>query len=372
MKKLLAVVVALTLVSAMFVGCGAKEDKTIKFGMLGAQSGEIAIYGLGVKNGEQLAIDEINEAGGVLGKQVELFAYDTEGDPTKAISLFNKLVDEDGIHALIGPTFSGESMTVGPLANEKKIVMLSPTATNADVTPGLDYVYRTCFSDPYQGKVAAKFASDILGADKVVIFRNVGVDYSVGLADNFIEAYTGEIVADEGYTNEDQDFKAIIAKIADLEPAAIFIPDYSQMVGLISTQIRDAGIDVPLIGADGWDGVQADYGDVMEGSFFTNHYAADDDAEAIQSFIAKYEEKYGETPNALAALGYDSAKIMAAAIEAAGSTDSEKILAELAKTSYEGVTGLTEFDANGDTSAKQAVIIKITNGGLVFETKMSE
>lgn len=372
MKKLLSVLTVLVLAAAMFAGCGEKEPEVIKFGMLGAQSGEVAVYGLGVKNGEQLAIDEINAAGGVLGKQVELVAYDTEGDPTKAISLYNKLVDVDKIDVLVGPTFSGESIQVAKLANEGKMVMLTPTATNAVVTPGLEYVFRTCFSDPYQGKVAAKFATDVLGASKVVIFRNVGEDYSNGLADNFVEAYGGEIVADEGYTNEDQDFKAIIAKIADLEPDAIFLPDYKQMVGLIASQLRDAGVDVPLIGADGWDGVQVDYGEVMEGSYFTNHYAADDDAEAIQSFIAKYEAEYGETPNALAALGYDSAKIMAAAIEAAGTTDSEKVLAELKKTDYNGVTGHTAFNADGDTAAKEAVIIKITGGELVFETRMSE
>ena len=373
MKKLLTLLLTLTMVVSLFAGCGnGGDDDVIKFGSLGALSGDYAIYGMAVKNGAQLAIDEINEAGGIDGKTVELVSYDSEGDPTKALQLFNRLVDQDGIKALLGGTFSGESITIGPEAEEKQLPMLSPTATNAAVTPGLEYVYRACFIDPYQGRVAAKFAQENLGAKKAVIFRNVAQDYAVGLADNFAQAFTGEIVADEGYTDEDQDFKAIITKIRDLEPDVIFIPDYSKMVGLIATQLREEGIEAPLLGGDGWDGVQVDYAEVIEGNYFTNHYSTTDESPAVQDFISKYTEVYGEVPNALAALAYDAAFIMAAAFEAAGSTEGPAVIAELAKTGYTGVTGFTAFDADGNTAGKEAVIIKIVDGELTMETKMSD
>lgn len=372
MKKLVSLLLVVAMATLMLAGCGKKDDGVIKFGMLGPQTGDYAVYGIAVRDGAQLAIDEINKAGGVNGQQIELVAYDSEGDPTKALSLFNRLVDSDKIDALLGGTFSGESLTVGPVANEKQIPMLSPTATNADVTLDKEYVFRACFIDPYQGKVAAKFATDNLGATKAVIFRNVSNDYAMGLADNFAAAFTGEIVADEGYTNEDNDFKAIITKIADLNPDVIFVPDYKNMVGLIASQLKDAGVDAPLLGGDGWDGVQVEYPDVMEGHYFTNHYATDDEAEVIQTFITKYKEAYGEVPNALAALAYDAAYIMAKAIEKAESTEGPAIKDALSTIKYDGVTGHTEFDAQGDTYQKEAVIIKITGGELKFETKMSE
>ncbi len=372
MKKLVSLILVVAMTAVMFAGCGAGDDKVIKFGMLGPQSGDYAVYGVAVRDGAQLAIDEINEAGGIDGKMIELVAYDSEGDPTKALNLFNRLVDSDKIHALLGGTFSGESLTVGPVADEKQIPMLSPTATNADVTLDKDFVFRACFIDPYQGRVAAKFAADSLGATKAVIFRNVSNDYAMGLADNFAASFSGEIVADEGYTNEDNDFKAIITKIADLEPDVIFVPDYKNMVGLIASQLKDAGLEVPMLGGDGWDGVQADYPDVMDGHYFTNHYSTEDSAEVIQSFISKYEAAYGEVPNALAALAYDAAYIMAEAIENAGSLEGAEIQAALKSVVHEGVTGHTEFDAQGDTYQKEAVIIKIEGGELKFETKMSE
>lgn len=372
MKKLLSVLVALTLVATVLAGCAGGGSDTIKFGMLGAQSGEIAIYGIAVRDGAQLAIDEINEAGGINGKQIELVPYDSEGDPTKALNLFNRLVDQDKIDALIGPTFSGESLTVGPVADEKKIPMLTPTATNVDVTKGLEFVQRACYLDPYQGAIVAQFASENLGATKAVIFKNVGNDYAVGLADAFEAAFAGEVVSVEGYTNEDADFKAIITKIAALEPDVIFIPDYSQMTGLIATQIKEAGLEATLLGGDGWDGAQKDYADAVEGHYFANHYVATDEKAVVQDFVKGYEAKYGETPNALAALAYDAAKMMAAAIEEAGTTDGEKVQEVLAGASHDGVTGTIVFDEEGDALNKEIVIIKVVGGELTLETKISK
>lgn len=403
MKKLLSLLLVLSLAISLFVGCAKKEttdtatttdttttaeetketpaeetkeeapatDTVVKIGMLTPTSGDLAQYGIAVKNAAEMAVKEINDAGGINGATLELIAYDNEADPTKSINLFNKLVEQDKIVALVGPVISGTSLVVGPLANDAQIPMLSPTATNADVTVGLDYVFRACYIDPYQGRVVAKFAAENLGAKKAVIFRNVSNDYSIGLADAFTDAFTGEIVADEAYTGEDNDFKAIISKIASLNPEVIFIPDYFNTVGLIAKQLNEAGVKATLLGGDGWDGIQGDYAAEVEGGYFANHYSTTDESPLVQNFIKSYQETYNEVPNALAALSYDATKVMAAAIAKAGSTEGPKILEALKATDMDAVCGRIKFDANGDT-IKAVAMIKIENGELKLEAKVSE
>ena len=394
MKKLLSLILVLAMSTALFAACGQSEEApaetpaateaaseeaapaeemaaTVKIGMLTPTSGDLAVYGQAVLNAALMAVEEINEAGGVNGSPVELVYYDNEGDPTKSLTLFNRLVDEDEIVALVGPVISGTSLVVGPLADEMGIPMLSPTATHPEVTPGLDYVFRACYIDPYQGRVVAKFAAENLGAEKAVIFRNVSNDYSIGLADAFSAAFSGEIAADEGYTSEDNDFKAIIAKIADENPDVIFLPDYFNVVGLIAKQLEEAGVEATLLGGDGWDGIQADYAEVIEGNYFANHYATTDESPVVQGFISHYEEVYSETPNALAALSYDATKVMAAAIETAGSTDGAAIRDALAATNQDAVCGQITFDEDGNT-VKAISIITIKDGALELEAKVSE
>lgn len=397
MKKILSLLLVLSLAISLFAGCAKEEEpkaeatteaaeeatteaageatetmaETVKLGMLTPTSGDLAQYGIAVQNAAEMAIAEINAAGGINGATVELIAYDNEADPTKSINLFNRLVEEDGIVALVGPVISGTSLVVGPLAEEAGIPMLSPTATNADVTVGLDYVFRACYIDPYQGRVVAKFATENLEAKTAVIFRNVSNDYSIGLADAFTDAFGGEIVGDEGYTSEDNDFNAIISKIAQLDPDVIFIPDYYSTVGLIAKQLNAAGVDAVLLGGDGWDAIQNDYAAEVEGDYFANHYATTDEAPIVQNFIKAYTEKFGEEPNALAALGYDATKVMAAAIIAAGSTDGAKILEALKATDMDAVCGRIKFDENGDT-VKAISIITIKDGKLELAAKISE
>ncbi len=344
---------------------------TIKLGMLSPTSGDLAVYGLAVKNAVELAIEEINTAGGVNGSQVELIVYDNEGDATKSINLFYRLVDEDEIVALVGPVISGTSLVVGPEAEDAGIPMLTPTATNIDVTLDLDYVFRACYIDPYQGRIMAKFAGENLGAKTAVIFENVGSDYSKGLTEAFTGAFSGEVVATEGYTNEENDFKAIIERIKGLDADVIYLPDYFNKVGLIAKQLNEAGVEATLLGVDGWDGILNDYADEVEGGYFANHYSTTDESETVQNFITAYEEAYGETPNALAALGFDAAKVMAAAIETAGSTDGAAIVEALKATDMDAVCGQITFDENGDT-IKAISIIKIEEGQFKLETKISE
>ncbi len=405
MKKVLSLLLIVTMTVALFAACGkdegdssttstkdttvdaGSEDKdtgaeetdtsedndsdVIKVGTMGAYSGDYAQYGLAVRQAAELAISEVNAAGGVNGKNIELVAYDNEGDPTKSINLFNRMVDEDGIIALVGPVFSGVSLVVAELCEEKGIPMLTPTATNKDVTIGYDYVFRACFIDPYQGKVVAKFANDNLGASTAIIFENVSSDYSIGLAEAFEGTFEGELSI-ESYTGEDNDFNAIISSIKDTNPDVIFIPDYFDKVGLIAKQLNQAGVDAILLGGDGWDGVQGDYAAEVEGDFFSNHYTTTDESEIVQSFIADYEAQYDSVPNALAALGYDGMQMMAQALISAGSTDGAAIRDALSSVEYDGVTGHTVFDENGDTFQKVASIIRVQDGELVLETKMSE
>jgi len=388
MKKILSMILALMLITSLFAACGSeepaeevKEEMTeeateaapavVKLGILAPTSGDLAVYGQAVYNSAMMAVEELNAAGGINGSTIELIHYDNEGDPTKTMNLFNKLVDEDEIVALVGPVISGTSLVVGPLADEAGIPMLTPTATNPDVTPGLDYVFRACYIDPYQGRVVAKFAQENLEAKSAVIFRNVSNDYSIGLADAFESAFTGELLADEGYTAEDNDFKAIIAKIADMNPDVIFIPDYFNTVGLIAKQLNEAGVDATLLGGDGWDSIQTDYAAEVEGDFFANHYATTDESPVVQNYITAYQAQFGEVPNALGALSYDATKVMVSAIEAAGSTDGAAIRDALAATNQDAVTGRITFDSDGNT-VKSIAMITIKDGELQLEAKVSE
>ena len=392
MKKILSMILTLMLVTSLFAACGADEEAakettkaaadateaakeempaTVKIGLLAPTSGDLAVYGQAVYNSAMMAVTELNEAGGIDGATIELIHYDNEGDPTKTMNLFNRLVDEDEIVALVGPVISGTSLVVGPLAEEAGIPMLSPTATNPEVTPGLDYVFRACYIDPYQGRVVAKFAQENLEAKTAVIFRNVSNDYAIGLADAFEAAFTGDLLADEAYTAEDNDFKAIITSISDLDPDVIFIPDYFNTVGLIAKQLNEAGVDATLLGGDGWDSIQNDYAEEVEGDYFANHYATTDESPIVQNYISAYEAQFGETPNALGALAYDATKVMAAAIDAADSMDGAAIRDALAATEMDAVCGRITFDADGNT-VKAIAMITIKDGKLELAAKVSE
>lgn len=376
MKKLLSLSLVLVLVlTTVLTGCAGSGSKQLTLGLLAPTSGPLAPYGQAVKNATELAIADINANGGVNGMDVLLVSYDNEGDATKSVSLFNKLVDNDKIDALIGPVISSTSLAVAPIAEELEIPMLSPTATNKDVTPPYDYVFRACYIDPYQGSVVAKFATENLEAKTAAVLTNVGSDYSVGLAEAFEATFVsngGTVTDSEGYTDADKDFNAVLTKIKENDPDVIFVPDYFNMVGPIASQINELGIEAVLLGGDGWDGIQGEFADAVKGDFFANHYSTTDEAAVVQDFIAAYEGKYGETPNALGALAYDATNVMTAAYNAAGSKDVEKVLEALKATDQDAVCGHITFDGNGDP-IKAISMIKIDEeGNLVLEAKVSE
>ena len=372
MKKFFVFFIALSF--ALGLSACAGEDDTIKFGVIGPLTGEYDLYGVAVRNGAELAAAEINAAGGVLGKTLEIIAYDSKGDAAEGTNAYNRLMDQDEIDALIGGTFSGVTLGIKSLAVEDGIPVLTPTATNPDVTLEAPNVFRACYTDSYQGQVAAVFAADTLNATNVAVLFNRDDAYSEGLADAFMAEFDDLSLSYTAYEfgATDDDYSTQLTLIRDSATAfdAVFVPAYVAEVGPILTQANTLGLEMPFIGGDGWDGIEGQYAAAAEGNYFANHYAKTDEAQVVQDFVANYEEEFGETPNALAALAYDAAYALAAAFEAAGSAENAAVVAALADLEYtDAVTGSITFDENGDP-IKAVTIIKVVNGEQTVEAKV--
>ena len=352
---------------------GAAEADTIKIGVFGPTTGPVAAYGSAVVESVKLAAAEINEAGGINGTEVEIFDYDTQADSTEAINIYNRLKDQDQVHAIIGGTISSETLAVKELAVADNMPMLTPTGTAAEITVDAPSVFRACYLDPYQGKAAAQFALDSLGAETAAILYNSDDAYSSGIAEAFRDAFneSGEVTVFEGYTANSVDYSAELTTVQNENPDIIFLPDYYQTVGNIATQIRDMGIEQTVVGVDGWDSVEIDYAEQVEGYYFVNHFAKTDPAEVVQNFIQAFQDEYGSEPNALGALGYDSMYVMAEAISNASSLSRDDIVAALSEVEHDGVTGTIKFDEQGDAAEKNISIIKLVDGEHVLEDTVS-
>ena len=385
MKKLLVLVLAVALVFS-FAACDQKADttepdsqeatdvETIKIGLLAPLTGDGAVHGVPVGNAAQLAADEINAAGGIDGKMIDLIAYDTKADTAEAVNAYNKLRDQDEVVALVGGTYSGTTLAFIETAAEDNMPVLTPTATNPEVTLAGSNVFRACYTDAYQGSVCGAFAVNTLGAKIPAVLYNKDDAYSEGLANEFIAACqdAGLEPIVETYAANDVDFSAQLTKIKDADADVLFVPHYTNTVGPIIAQVAAMEMDITCMGGDGWDGIIDDFAAEAEGYYFANHYSADDEAEIIQNFVTAYKEKYGDTPNALAALAYDSVYIMADAIKAAGSTDSDAIIAELAATDRECVTGQIVFDADGNAKQKSISMIQVVDGAYTLYEKVTQ
>ncbi|MEG1432742.1 ABC transporter substrate-binding protein [Eubacterium sp.] len=373
----LAMVVMLCLSVFALSGCGggsSSSEDVIKIGTLGPYTGDTASYGNAAKNGIELAVDQINEAGGVLGKKIELVSYDTKGDATEAVNAYNRLRDNDGVVAIVGPVLSGEALAIKDLAKEDNMPILSPTATADDVTVGADNSFRVCYLDAYQGNAGANYAVDVLGAKNAAILVCKGNAYSEGLASAFTKTFEskgGKILGTESYSDKDNDYSAQLTKIKQLNPEVVYVPDYYSTVGPILQKAKEMGITATFVGGDGWDSVQEEYAEAAEGQYFANHYAADSPKESVQKFITAYKDKYSKAANSFAALGYDAMDCMAKAIENAGSTDKEAVIKALKEMTYDGVTGKFSFDENGNPKGKEITIIKIENGQLKYVTTVT-
>lgn len=341
--------------------CGSKDSNEIVIGGIFPLSGGVAVYGVECKKGIDLAIEEINAAGGVDGKNFKLISEDDEGAPEKSVNAYQKLTSKDGAKIIIGSLTSGCSLAITNRAQAQKVVQIAPAATAPAITDAGDYIFRTCFIDPFQGTVGGKFSAETLKAKKAAILFDTGNDYSVGLTENFENAFVaagGTIVAKEAYTTNDKDFNAQLTKIKSANPDVVYLPDYYGVVALIAKQLRAQGINTPIVGADGWDGVITLAGPEVLNGYYSNHYAADSTDPAVVNFVKNFSAKYNDAPNSFAALGYDSVYLLKDAIIKAGSADPTAIKNALATIEGDYVTGHLTFDEKRNP-IKSAVMLEI-------------
>ena len=355
------------------VGGSEAEAENIKVAILAPLSGDVATFGESTRDGILLAVKEWNAEGGVLDRQIETIIEDSQCSAEAAVSAANKVIDQDGVEFILGEVCSSASIPISEVAMAKGVLQLSPTSTNPSVTVGedgetKDLIFRACFIDPFQGKVAAKFALDNLGAQTAAVFLDQGNDYVRGLAEFFRESFEaggGEVVVWETYTSEDTDFSAILTKVKDASPDVLYLPDYYSTVNLIAAQAREKGIEAAMMGGDGWDSSDLDR-EVVEGGYFTNHYSSQDSRDVVQDFVSKYVEEYGGgEPDALAALAYDAANILFKAMEQAGEADPAAVADALETGEFDVVSGNISYDEKHNP-VKAAVILQVKDGEIIY------
>lgn len=339
---------------------------TILVGHYASMTGSEATFGVSTDNGIKLAISERNAAGGIGGKQIKLITYDDQGKTQEASVAVTRLIQQDKVHAVIGEVASSRSLAGGPVCQRLGVPMVSPSSTNPDVTAIGDMISRVCFIDPFQGYVGAKFAYDNLKLAKGAVLFNRAQAYSSGLSNNFKESFRqlgGTVVSEQAYGDGDNDFSAQLTAIREAKPDFIYVPGYYTEVVNIARQARQLGVNVPLIGGDGWDSAELkNAGDALNGCYFSNHYSQQDTRPEVQEFVKKYEAEYGAKPDGLAALGYDAARLLFDAMERAPSTGGKDIAAAIAATTdFPGVTGTITIDSNRNAK-KDAVVLEVVNG----------
>jgi branched-chain amino acid transport system substrate-binding protein len=354
---------------------GGPAGNDIPVGEFASLTGGTATFGQSVHNGDVLAIDELNASGGVLGKKINLMTEDDQSKTEEAVASVQKLVNADHAVAILGEVASSRSMAGAPICQGSHVPMITPASTNEDVTKKGDYVFRICFIDPFQGSTMAHFALNSLGKKRAAILTDVKQDYSVGLDESFKHTFAtsgGTVVSEQSYSTGDKDFHAPLTSIKGTQPDVIFVPGYYTEVSLIVRQARELGIDCPILGGDGWDSPELTKGAEKEfgNTFFSNHFSTDDPDSTVQNFIKKYEDKYHIMPDAMAALGYDAARILADAMKRAGSTDSSALRKAIADTKdFAGVTGHITIDQNRN-ALKPITILKITDGKFHFAQRI--
>jgi branched-chain amino acid transport system substrate-binding protein len=343
--------------------------EVILLGHVGSMTGNEATFGDSSDKAIRLAIDEVNAAGGVKGRKLEVKTYDDQGKPEEASVAATRLIVQDKVAVLLGEVASSRSLAMAPIADAKGVPMVSPSSTNPKVTVDDEgkvrpFVFRVCFIDPFQGTVMARFAREKLNVTRVAILRDIKNAYSVGLADYFLSKLKelgGTVVDDQSYKAGDPDFKAQLTAIKAKNPEAIYIPGYYTDVGLIARQARELGMKQPLMGGDGWDSAKLFEigGKALDGSYFSNHYSPDDPSPRIQEFVSKYKARHGGVPDSLAAQAYDAARIAADAIGRAPDLSGTAIRDALAATrDYPGVTGIITIDAQHN-AVKPAVVLEV-------------
>ena len=347
----------------------------IKIAILVPLTGQVPTFGASTRDGALLATNEWNAKGGLLGKRIVSIVEDSQCAPGPAVKAANKVIDQDKVKFIVGEVCSKASIPVSEIANAKKVIQISPTSTNPDVTVGKDgkakqFIYRACFIDPFQGQVGAKFALETLKAKTAFIMLDQSNDYVKGLAEFFEQSFTkggGKIVGKESYTAKDTDFSAILAKVASAKPDMVYLPDYYNIVNLATKQAKEKGITAPFMGGDGWDSSDLDL-KAAAGGYFTNHYSPEDTRPEVVNFVKNFKAKYKDaTPDALAALAYDATNLLIQAIKEAGTDDTTKVSDAMAKISFNGVSGKITFDAQHNP-IKSATILKVTETKVQFNS----
>jgi branched-chain amino acid transport system substrate-binding protein len=359
---------------AVLAACtgAAFAQNPIKIGEFASLTGKEAAFGQSSHKGTLLAIEELNATGGVLGRPVELTTEDNQSKQGESATIVKKLISRDQVVALLGEVASGRSLEAAPIAQNYKVPMISPSSTNPRVTEMGSYIFRVCFIDPFQGTAMAKFAKNSLHLKQVALLTSVSSPYSVGLAKYFKETFAalgGVVAIEQKYSEGDKDFKAQLTAIKAAGVEGIFVPGYYTEAALISKQARELELTGPIFGGDGWEAPQLIEigGKAMEGTYYSTHYSPENSSPAVQGFVTKFRARFaGETPDAMAALGYDSAMVLADAIKRAGTTDHSKLRAAIAATrNYNGVTGRTTIDSNRNAT-KSAVVIAVKDGQFKF------
>lgn len=344
----------------------------ILVGFYGSLTGDGASFGQSSREGTELGLEEVNASGGVLGgRPLRLLIEDNQSRPEEASNAVTKLITQDGVAAVLGEVASRRTLAAAPVAQRYRVPLITPASTNERVTEVGDYIFRICFIDPFQGEVLAKFAFNDLKARRVAVLRDIQQDYSVGLTESIVRNFTalgGEVLDPISYSSGDPDFKAVLTRIRSLDPDAIFATGYYTEAAIIVRQARELGLEVPILGGDGWVGdALANGRDALRNTFISNHYSGDNPAPIVQEFVAAYRAKYNREPDAIAALAYDSVKVLADAFNRAGSIDGPSVRDALAATDIAGVTGQLTMNAQRNV-VKPAVIQEVTyaNGEVDF------
>ncbi|PYQ29164.1 MAG: ethanolamine utilization protein EutJ [Acidobacteria bacterium] len=380
--------VALTCALALaFLGCPPKTESTgtttssgaegeILVGEYGSLTGGQATFGNSTHTAIMLAVDGINAAGGVNGRKIRIQTEDDQSKAEEAANTVTKLISQDRVVAVLGEVASSNSLAAAPICQANKVPMITPSSTNPSVTQKGDYIFRMCFLDDYQGAAMARYIHNTLGLNKVAVLIDNKSDYSTGLAKYFTEAFTsigGQIVATQSFTSGDADFRAQLTAIRTTNPQLIYIPAYYNDVGQIAIQARDLGMNMPLAGGDGWESPKLIEigGKALEGCFYSNHYFPGDPDPAVRDFVEKYKQRYGATPDALAALAYDAARVLAEAIKRAGKTDGPALRDAIAQTKgFKGVTGTINLGPDRNPEGKTLVIVEVKNLALALKAKV--
>jgi branched-chain amino acid transport system substrate-binding protein len=361
MKKFFVLFAAALCAVFLTLSCKAKGGDSVSIGAIFPLSGGVAFYGNESRDGAQLAIDEVNAAGGLHGKKLTLLSEDDEGDAAKAVNALTKLTTRDKVSFIIGSSTSGPTQAMSTLAQSNKVVLVSPSATNINVTKAGDYIFRACFIDPFQGVVGADFAYETLGSRRAAILYDAGADYNTGLAESFRNQFKtagGQVVADEAYQSGDVDFNAQITRIKAANPDIVYLPNYYNDVSLQAKQLRDQGINCALVGGDGWDSLTDNAGDEILNGFWSSGFASDTTDPKGVAFVKAFQTKYNRLASQFAALGYDTMMLVIDGIKAAGSFEPAAVKDAIAKLSGSYVTGNIRFDSDRNP-IKGAAILEI-------------